>query len=132
MSSTAYAWTPTIVTHALAAGAAVLLGAWLLRSRKGSRAHRRWGWIWVLCMAAVAGLSFAIRGPTGFSWIHGLSAFTLVSLAAGVLAACTHRVEAHRVNMIALYVGALVITGLFTLLPGRLNGSALRGWLGLS
>jgi uncharacterized membrane protein len=86
----------------------------------------------VLCMAAVAGLSFAIRGPTGFSWIHGLSAFTLVSLAAGVLAACTHRLEAHRVNMIALYVGALVITGLFTLLPGRLIGSALWGWLGLS
>lgn len=44
-----------------------------------------------------------------------------------------HRVRAHRSNMIALYVGALVITGLFTLLPGRLIGSiriGVRPWQG--
>ncbi|MFM7532295.1 MAG: DUF2306 domain-containing protein [Rubrivivax sp.] len=132
MSTPAYTWTPVIVTHALAAGTAVVLGAWLLRSRKGQPAHRLWGWVWVLCMATVAGISFAIRGPNGFSWIHGLSAFTLVSLAIGVAAARAHRVKAHRGNMIGLYVGALVITGLFTLLPGRLLGSALWGWLGLT
>jgi uncharacterized membrane protein len=80
----------------------------------------------------VAGISFAIRGPGGFSWIHGLSVFTLVALTSGVVAARAHRVKAHRQTMISLYVGALVITGLFTLLPGRLLGSALWGWLGLS
>jgi uncharacterized membrane protein len=132
MSVPAYAWTPVIVTHALAAFGAVLLGAALLRGRKGHRAHRIGGWIWVLCMATVAGISFAIRGPGGFSWIHGLSVFTLVALTSGVVAARAHRVKAHRQTMISLYVGALVITGLFTLLPGRLLGSALWGWLGLS
>ena len=129
-SSPVYTWTPVIVTHALAAGAAVVLGAGLLRARKGHLAHRLWGWVWVLSMATVAGLSFAIRGPNGFSWIHGLSVFTLVTLVAGVAAARARRVRAHRSSMIALYVGALVITGLFTLLPGRLIGSAVWSWLG--
>jgi uncharacterized membrane protein len=78
-------------------------------------------------MATVAGISFAIQRPEGYSWIHGLSVFTLVSLMTGVLAARTHRVKAHRINMIALYFGALVVTGLFTLLPGRLIGRALLG-----
>jgi uncharacterized membrane protein len=32
--------------------------------------------------------------------------------------------------MISLYFGALVITGLFTLLPNRLIGQALQAWLG--
>lgn len=83
-------------------------------------------------MATVAGISFAIRRPEGFSWIHGLSAFTLVTLVTGVMAARVHQVSAHRKNMIALYIGALVITGLFTLMPGRLIGNALWGWLGIT
>ncbi|MEN9416739.1 MAG: hypothetical protein RI988_359 [Pseudomonadota bacterium] len=132
MAPTSYSWTPVIVVHALAALLAVGLGAWLLKSRKGHRAHRVLGWVWVLSMATVAGISFAIRGPGGFSWIHGLSVFTLVTLVTGVLAARAHRVKAHRINMISLYVGALVITGLFTLLPGRLIGRALWGWLGVA
>ena len=131
MPPSAYTWTPVIVTHAIAALGAMALGAWLLQSRKGQRAHRIGGWLWVLCMATVAGLSFAIRGPGGFSWIHGLSVFTLVSLVMGVLAARAHKVKAHRLYMISLYVGALVITGLFTLLPGRLIGRALWGGLGV-
>lgn len=34
-------------------------------------------------------------------------------------------------NMIGLHTGALMITGLFTLLPGHLIGSAVWGWLSL-
>lgn len=132
MPTPAYTWTPIIAVHALAATTAVVLGAWLLWARKGHRAHRVGGWIWVLCMATVAGTSFAIRRPEGFSWIHGLSVFTLAVLVRGVVLARTHAVSAHRKTMIALYSGALIITGLFTLLPGRLIGRALWGWLGLA
>jgi uncharacterized membrane protein len=127
MPATTYTWSAVIIIHTIAAGSAVLLGAWLLWARKGHRAHRVGGWLWVICMATVAGISFAIQRPEGYSWIHGLSVFTLVSLMTGVLAARTHRVKAHRINMIALYFGALVVTGLFTLLPGRLIGRALLG-----
>lgn len=125
-----YTWTPVIAAHAAAAFTAVVLGAALLAGRKGHRAHRVAGWIWVMMMAFVAGVSFAIRGPDGFSWIHGLSAYTLFALGWGVLMARLHRVRHHRSTMVAMYIGALVITGLFTLLPGRLIGQAVWGWLG--
>lgn len=130
MAATAYSWTPVVVVHALLAATALVVGAGLLSGRKGHLAHRIGGWIWVACMATVAGISFAIRRPEGFSWIHGLSVFTLVALAGAVIAARAHRVAAHRKGMISIYVGALLVTGLFTLLPGRLLGSALWGWLG--
>jgi uncharacterized membrane protein len=126
-----YQWNPVIVTHAVLAGTAVILGAALLKARKGTMKHRAAGWIWVLCMAGVAGLSFAIQGPNGYSWIHGLSVFSLMALVWGVLFARLHRVRHHRFSMISMYAGALLVTGLFTLLPNRLLGSAVWGFLGL-
>jgi uncharacterized membrane protein len=132
MTAAAYTWTPLIITHAAVAATCVVLGAVLLWWRKGHLAHRVGGWAWVLGMAGVAGVSFGIRGAGGFSWIHGLSVFTLLTLFTGVAHARAHRIKAHRINMIALYVGALVVTGLFTLLPGRLLGKALWGGLGLA
>ncbi len=131
MSHPAYSWTAVIIAHATLAAIAVLLGSVLLVMRKGHNMHRLMGWTWVLCMAAVAGISFAIHRPDGYSWIHGLSVFTLVSLFIGVMHARRHRVKAHRIHMVALYIGALLITGLFTLLPGRLIGNALWGSLSL-
>nr|WP_227870895.1 DUF2306 domain-containing protein [Orrella marina] len=116
--------------HTALAAVSLLSGALLLWGRKGNRAHQIAAWGWVICMAAVAGSSFAIYGPDGYSWIHGLSVLTLLMLATGVMRARSHNIAAHRANMISLYVGALVITGLFTLLPGRLLGNALWGWLG--
>lgn len=44
----------------------------------------------------------------------------LVMLPLGVLAARRHRVSAHSKTMIGLFIGALVIAGLFTLAPDRL------------
>jgi uncharacterized membrane protein len=96
--------------------------------RNGELAHRIGGWIWVVLMSAVAGVSFAIHGPNGYSWIHILSAITLISLVCGVLLARAHRVQSHRFTMISIYFGALLIAGAFTLLPSRLIGRALWGW----
>jgi uncharacterized membrane protein len=125
-------WTPLIIAHAGLALSSVLLGALLLWGRKGHLAHRIGGWVWVISMAAVATMSFDIRGPEGYSWIHALSVLTLLALAAGVLHARRHRVRAHRSTMISLYLGALLIAGLFTLLPGRLMGHAVWTWLGVT
>lgn len=123
----ATAWTPMIIAHTALAVFAMLLGAALLWGPKGRTAHRVGGWLWVACMAGVAGVSFAIHGPAGYSSIHGLSVLTLASLAGGVLLARTHRVRAHRYTMMSLYAGALLAAGLFTLWPGRLIGRALWG-----
>jgi uncharacterized membrane protein len=84
---------------------------------------------WVLLMASVASSSFAIRF-NGFSWIHGLSVYTLFSLVFGVAHARRRNTRAHCITMISIFVGALVITGLFTLLPQRLIGQMVWGALG--
>ena len=127
-----YTWTPIIISHTVFAVLSLMLGALLLWGRKGHRAHRIVGWVWVGCMASVALTSFAIAGPMGFSWIHGLSVFTLGALVVGVWFARAHKVKSHQIQMISLYVGALLITGLFTLLPGRLIGTAVRSALGFT
>jgi uncharacterized membrane protein len=125
----AYQWTPVIAAHAAMAGAALVVGGTVLVRRKGTVSHRVLGWTWVLLMASVASSSFAIRF-SGFSWIHGLSVYTLFALVFGVANARRRNIRAHRITMISIFVGALVITGLFTLLPQRLIGQAVWGALG--
>lgn len=117
-------WTPVIAGHALAAALALLLGAVMLARRKGTASHRVLGWLWVLLMAAVAFSSFGITSG-GYSWIHALSVATLVMLALGVRLARRRQGRHHGRTMLGLYVGALLVTGLFTLLPYRLVGRAL-------
>jgi uncharacterized membrane protein len=121
----AYSWTSTILVHATAATAALGLGMVILARRKGTPSHRALGWLWVLLMTLVATTSLLIYREQ-WSWIHALSVWSLISIVYGVRMARNRQVKAHRYTMIALFA-ALVITGLFTLLPGRLIGRALGG-----
>src|SRR6202020_530222 len=114
---------PQIPLHAFAAMAAFVLGLVQFAAPKGTLPHRTIGWIWVALMALVAVSSFWIHqirllGP--FSPIHLLSIFTLAMLPFGVWFAHRHRVADHRRVMVLMFSGALVIAGLFTLLPGRI------------
>jgi uncharacterized membrane protein len=114
---------PAIPLHAFSAMAAFALGVVQFAAPKGTLPHRALGWIWVLLMASVALSSFWIHqirllGP--WSPIHLLSIFTLTMLPLAVWRAHTHRVADHRRIMILLFTGALVVAGLFTLLPGRI------------
>lgn len=126
--TTHYEWTPVIIAHASFAATALVLGTSLLLRAKGTRSHRIAGWIWVILMASVAGSSFFIFRDH-YSWIHGLSVYTLAALVVGVRRARRHEVRRHRFTMISLFAGALVVAGAFTLLPGRLIGHALWSWL---
>jgi uncharacterized membrane protein len=58
-----------------------------------------------------------IWGP--WSPIHLLAVFTLVMLPLAVWCARRHEVAQHKRAMAALFAGALLIAGLFALLPGR-------------
>jgi uncharacterized membrane protein len=121
---------PPIPLHAIAAMAAFVLGVVQLAAPKGTLPHRTLGWIWVLLMVAVAVSSFWIHqirlvGP--WSPIHLLSIFTLVMLPLGVWRAHRHDVNAHRRTMIGIFTGALVIAGLFTLVPGRIMHAVIFG-----
>jgi uncharacterized membrane protein len=122
--------TPAIPLHAFAAMTAFVLGVVQLAAPKGTLPHRTLGWIWVGLMVSVAISSFWIHqirliGP--WSPIHLLSIFTLVTLPLGVWMAHRHRVADHRRIMILIFSGALVIAGLFTLVPGRIMHTVLFG-----
>jgi uncharacterized membrane protein len=121
---------PAIPVHAWAAMTALVLGIVQFVAPKGTLPHRTVGWIWVLLMLAVAVSSFWIHqirlwGP--WSPIHLLSIFTLVMLPFGVWHAHRHEVTRHRRIMIGVFSGALVVAGLFTLLPGRIMHTVVFG-----
>jgi uncharacterized membrane protein len=121
---------PAIPLHAFAAMAAFALGLVQFGAPKGTLPHRTIGWIWVALMAIVAGSSFWIHqirlvGP--WSPIHLLSIFALTMLPFAVWKAHTHQVKEHRRIMILMFLGALVVAGLFTILPGRIMHKVLFG-----
>jgi uncharacterized membrane protein len=121
---------PLIAWHLAAALLALLIGGVVLARRKGSFSHKTLGWIWVTLMAATALSSFFIRdhdGPNiaGFSPIHFFTALTAVMLPLGIRRIRQGRVGAHRQIMRGLFIGACVVAGLFTLLPGRFLGRLL-------
>lgn len=119
-----------IQLHALAAMAALALGIVQLSAPKGTIPHRVIGWFWVSLMFAVSISAFWIHqirlwGP--WSPIHLLAIFTLVMLPVAVLHARRRRVTQHRIAMISIFFGALVIAGLFTLVPGRIMHAVVFG-----
>jgi uncharacterized membrane protein len=121
---------PTIQIHAYAAMAAFALGVVQLSAPKGTLPHRTFGWLWVALMTVVAFSAFFIHtirlwGP--WSPIHLIAIFVLIVLPIAVLRAHRHDVARHRTAMISLFVGALVIAGAFTLLPGRIMHAVLFG-----
>jgi len=121
---------PAIQVHAFAALAAFALGAVQLAAPKGTIPHRLFGWLWAGLMLAVVLSSFLIHqirlwGP--WSPIHLLSVFTLVMLPLAVWRARQHDVRRHQRAMAGLFVGALVIAGIFTFMPGRIMHAVLFG-----
>jgi len=121
---------PVIQIHAFAAIGAFALGLIQFAAPKGTLPHRTIGWIWVALMAMIALSSFFIHeiklvGP--FSPIHLLTIFTLVMLPLAVLHARRHNVKRHRGAMISIFVGALVIAGAFTFVPGRIMHAVVFG-----
>ena len=121
---------PIISAHALVALFAMAAGAVQLAAPKGTIRHRRLGFVWVGAMAVVALSSFWIHefrwwGP--FSIIHVLSLLVLVTLIYSVRAVRGGHLRAHRNSMVQLYVLALMLTGAFTLEPGRTMHAVLFG-----
>jgi uncharacterized membrane protein len=121
---------PVIQIHALVAILALVIGAVQLFRRKGDAPHRTLGIIWVALMAIVALSSFfiwTIRVWGLFSPIHLISIFTLWMLWRGVQFARTHDIRSHMRIMQATYLLALIVTGLFTMLPGRIMNKVVFG-----
>jgi uncharacterized membrane protein len=110
-----------IPLHLSAAVAALLLGATVLFLRKGTALHKALGRTWVVLMLVVAISSFWIfelRRGAGPSFIHLLSAWTLISLACAIYFIRRGNVRAHKGFMIGTFLG-LAGAGLGALAPGR-------------
>lgn len=125
-----FAATGAIQLHTVAALAAFVIGGVQLARRKGGVAHRWTGRVWCGLMMIIAASSFFIhniRQWQGFSVIHLLSLWVLIAVPLAIVQARQGRISAHRKTMIGLYVGALVIAGLFTLLPGRIMHKVVFG-----
>jgi len=121
---------PAVQVHAFAAMTAFALGLVQFAAPKGTLPHRTLGWLWVALMLAVSVSAFFIHqlrlwGP--WSPIHLLAVFTLIMLPVAVVAARRHKVTHHRRTMIGIFVGALVIAGLFTFVPGRIMHAVAFG-----
>ena len=120
----------SIQLHAFAASGAFVVGTIQLVAPKGTLTHRIVGSIWVLLMLIVSISAFFIhelRLWRPWSPIHLLAIFTLVMLPIAVLRAHRHDVMRHRRAMLGLFLGGLVIAGLFTLLPGRIMHAVVFG-----
>ena len=119
-----------IPSHAIAALVAVIMGSIQLISAKGTKQHQVLGYLWVSMMMYVSISSFFISEIQlwgAFSPIHLLSAWTVITLCTGIYFARTGNIKAHQLNMQLLYGLALILTGLFTLLPNRVMGQMLFG-----
>ena len=119
-----------IQLHIAMALVAVLLGAYQFARPKGTPGHRMLGRVWVAVMAILAFSGFfihEIRIWGIWSPIHLLSAGTLVLLALGVWQARNRRIVQHKRMMAGIYFFALIVTGAFTFLPGRLMHKIVFG-----
>jgi uncharacterized membrane protein len=111
--------------HVTSAAAALGLGAWQIVAAKRGLRHRGVGYAWVAAMLVTALSSFWLTSALGFAWlgglgpIHGLSLFTLVSLALAVRFAIRRDFRQHR-NWVAGAFAGLVGAGVFAVaVPGR-------------
>lgn len=121
-----------IQLHAYAALAAFVLGTVQLARVKGTTQHRALGYTWVALMLVIAISSFWIHGESLRLWgtwspIHLLSILALLMLPAAIYFARVHRVRGHKLTMLGLFAGALVIAGIFTLVPGRIMHRVVFG-----
>lgn len=128
---------PLVFFHLITALASLVIGVFILSRKKGTTSHRWLGWSWVVLMGCTTVASGFIRGYNmpniaGFSPIHGLTLLVAFMLPRGIWYIKRGNVVGHRKTMKGLYIGACVVAGIFTLLPGRFLGTLLwKQWLGV-
>ena len=122
--------TQPIPLHAIMAMIAIILGGIQLSMKKGGTIHKLLGRIWVGIMLIVAITSFFIHEIKlwgAYSPIHLLSLWTIFILGVGIYYVRVGNIKRHKQVMIATYFFALILTGFFTLYPGRVMHQILIG-----
>jgi uncharacterized membrane protein len=92
---------------------------------KGAAGHKLLGKLYMSLMLITASISLFMPANVGpqflghFGFIHAFSFLTLYSIPTAVLAIKGGDVRKHKIKLVILYLGAIVIAGGFTLAPGR-------------
>lgn len=104
---------------------AFILGTIIFFMKKGTRVHKTLGQVYMVLMLFTAIITLFMSadvGPTLFNhlgWLHLFSFLTLWTVPSAYIAIKKGNVKAHKRKMIILYIGAILLAGGFTLLPGR-------------
>jgi uncharacterized membrane protein len=112
-----------IQVHVATIVPAALLGPYVFLARKGTPRHRFLGKVWLGLMVMAALSSFFIHTINlflGLSPIHLLSVYVLYGSWSAIRAARMHNIRQHKLSIIGMYVGGIVVAGAFTMLPGRI------------
>ena len=112
-------WNVLLASHVVAALFVLAIGPMQILRHRRDRIHRTMGHLWVAAMYYVCFSSFSIVSDGHFSWLHGLSAFTIVTVTLGLVSAVRRNIPAHRGNMIGSYIGIAVAFGFAVSVPGR-------------
>lgn len=110
---------------------AFLIGTILIVMRKGSPLHKALGRTYLVLMLFTGCITLFMSAKVGptflghFGFIHLISLYTLYLVPSAYFAARRGNITTHKVSMIGLYVGGLLIAGSFAFMPGRM----LHGFL---
>lgn len=118
-----------IQLHAGAAIGALGLGLAIFTVARGRALHRALG-IGCASLLAVTALTaiFIRTSPDGsFSWIHAFVPLTFFGLFGVIMGLAGRNWKRHRNAARGLIFGALLVPGLFTLIPGRLMHAVVFG-----
>lgn len=118
-----------IQLHALSAFGALGLGLVQFTAPKGTIPHRTLGYVWVLLMASTAITAIFIRqvNDGSFSFIHIFVPLTLYAIVELSIRARRGLTAKHRGTAIGAFLGALLIPGALSFLPGRLMWQVVGG-----
>ena len=111
--------------------AAFFLGTVLMLMRKGSPLHKMLGRSYLVLMLATGCITLLMSAKVGptllghFGFIHLLSLYTLYLAPSAYVAARRGNISSHKMHMIGLYVGGILVAGTFAFMPGRM----LHGFL---
>jgi len=119
----------SVQIHVAAAIFALIIGAVIILLPKGTGFHRTLGWSWVASMIILAVTSVVmtvdLRG--GINPLHVFTALTVLSLWAALTGIRRGDVRRHAGSMVGLYLGGLIIAGLFAFIPDRMMWQAVFG-----
>jgi len=120
---------PVIQLHLAAAIIALILGTLMFIRPKGTPSHRMIGRSFFIAMIIAAISSYFIRmiNDGALSWIHIFIPVTVINSFLAIYFIRKKNIRGHKLAVIGMFFGALIIPGLFTFLPGRLMHTLFFG-----